>query len=67
MKVDYKITGVFPKTSDEVLAEHTLIKEKVRKLGVNKPRVLISLDSGIAYVNDMEPKQKQLPPGNNVA
>jgi len=54
MKASFRITDVFPITNKEVLEEHTLIKERVKKLGVNKPRVLISIDSGIAYVFEMQ-------------
>lgn len=65
MKTDLKITGVLPNNNQECLEVHSLINEKVKKEGIVKPRILISLDTGTAYVYEME--KKQFPEGGYTA
>lgn len=65
MQAILKVTGVFPKNSKECIETYNIIKEKVIKTGIIKPKILISITTGIAYVFEM--KEKLLPEGNNVA
>jgi hypothetical protein len=54
MQTVLKVTGVFPKNSKECLELHSLIKDKaIRKMDIINPRILISIDSGIAYIVEM--------------
>lgn len=52
-KANLKVTGVFPKTDEDVSKTHDFIVRKSKKEGIRKPKVLISIDSGIAYIFEM--------------